>query len=323
MKYLVVVLMAVMLLVFFFMPEQKPLVGEPLTEYDFPRIDIKPVSPNDPYVPKPESVQPIWKKWPRVREVQNPSLGVVLGDIESHMPAGHHYRDANKMTWAHETTHGINANIRNSIQQTRERFNGLYVLQDRAVVLREPGITIQDVAKIVPEALRGPSYKLYLIDQTHSWGDRPLYLMDEWVAYTNGSEAGKELNLYGWYFELLQAHNFNVYCMCMAMCVQRDVSDYNDTEMRKFMMWNIERVFRLSNPSDRDKVVMPENVGPVRVLSEHFICPHPVLEAGSDMDLKVVDEYVRKVRTVPEAEKLRNFAREYFGEEWCKRVYGF
>lgn len=314
--------MAVILLVYFFMPSQKAQVGEPLTEDQLLRIDIKPVGPEVPIVPIPPVVEPIWKKWPRVREIQNPSLGVILGDIESHMPANHHYRDSNKMTWAHETTHGINANIRNSIQQNRERFNGFYVLQDRAVVLREPNITIQDVAKLVPNVLRGPSYKLYLVEQAYSWGDRPLYLVDEWVSYTNGSETGKELNLFGWYFELLQAHNFNVYCIYMAMCVQRDVSNYNDTELRKFLMWNIERVFRISMPSDRDKVVLPDGSIAMKALNQ-FICPHHTLQVGSQTDLKDVDDYVDKVRTAPEAEKLRIFAREYFGEEWCKRIYGF
>jgi hypothetical protein len=29
------------------------------------------------------------------------------------------------------------------------------------------------------------------------------------------------------------------------------------------------------------------------------------------------------IRNSPEAEKLRQFAKEYFGEDWCKKTYGF
>lgn len=321
MKYLAIFLAALLLLAVLFMPRRHSEVGEGLTEQDFPKIEIKPVDPEPPVQPnKPPVVEPLWKKWPRVREVQNPGLGVILGDIESHMPAGHHYSDGNKMTWAHETTHGINANIRNSVQPGRDRFNGFYVLRDRAIVLKEPDVTIQQVANMVPSALRGPSYKLYLVDQAHSWGDRPLYLFDEWVSYTNGSECGKELNLFGWYFELLQAHNFNVYCMYVAKAVQNGHGDYNDGEFRKFMMWNIERTFRIMRPSDRENV---EHVNPSTVASNDFVCPHPTQPVGAETDLKVVEDYIQKVRTVPDAEGLRKFARQYFGEEWCKRVYGF
>jgi hypothetical protein len=81
---------------------------------------------------------------------------------------------------------------------------------------------------------------LYLVQQAHSWNDRPLYLFDEWVAYTNGSECGKELNISNWDYELLQAHNFNVYCMYLAMLAKSD-----DKQFKSFMMWNIERTFSL------------------------------------------------------------------------------
>ena len=35
-----------------------------------------------------------------------------LADIESRMPAGHIDRDSDLVTWAHETTHGINSRCR-------------------------------------------------------------------------------------------------------------------------------------------------------------------------------------------------------------------
>ncbi len=63
--------------------------------------------------------QPKWTDYPPIRQVDSQSMGRVLADIESHMPAGHIYRDADKITWGHETSHGIASNIRGSANSGR------------------------------------------------------------------------------------------------------------------------------------------------------------------------------------------------------------
>ena len=150
----------------------------------------------------------------------SPSFGTVLGDIESKMPAGHPYSDTDKITWAHETTHGINANVRNSNLVSGKVFNAFYVLEGKALLLEEPKLKIQDAAPNVPSSLRGDIYKLYMVDQATNaieslvnaccnmcslayandaeatgWNDRPLYLFDEWSAYQNGSAARNDLKI--------------------------------------------------------------------------------------------------------------------------------
>jgi len=283
-----------------------------------------PTPPENPPATPPEvmPVEPQFDSWPKVRNVQNTALGKILQDIDSHMPAGHQYSDGNKVTWSHETTHGINSNIRNK-HQDASKVNGFYCLQDRACVIYEPKTTIRAIALKIPQALRGPSYQLYLVQQTSGWNDRPLYLFDEWIAYTNGSETGRELNHQGWYYELLQAHNFNVYCMYLAMTVKKTCPDYDDKQMKAFMMWNIERTFRLAAPFEK-RVIMqaePEEVG--NMLKKH-LHHHDIPHGGDDSDpIRSALEYVEKVRTLPEAEELRKFARDYFGADWCKKVYGF
>lgn len=76
------------------------------------------------------------------------------------------------------------------------------------------------------------------------WNDTPLYLFYECTGYTNGSECGRELNTQGWYYELLQAHNFNIYCMYLAMDVKETYPDYDDKQLKAYIMWNVERTFR-------------------------------------------------------------------------------
>lgn len=289
--------------------------------------------------------EPTWTTWPKVREVNN--LGRVLNDIDSHMPAGHQYRDANKITWAHETTHGINANVRNKYYRPNERrVNAFYVLEDRAAVITEPPITIAQMADMVPQDLRGPSYQLYLVQQRRDWNNEPLYLMDEWTAYTNGTECGRELNAQGWDFELLQAHNFNVYCLYLAKAIQERCPDYDDKQFKAYLKWNMARVFRLTKTytARPAKMALVESEY-MKALDVHFgktkhTCEHPEANFGhwwDDENKKLVDltqqsvdnpimgadAYVERVKTRESAKELREFMKKYLGEAFCRQTYGF
>ena len=308
MKYLTLFVALFLACYILFCPERRTAVGEGLYE------EIK----QNQYG---KSNEPKWRKYNRIREVSDPGLGVILGDLESHIFTEHHYGDANKVVWAHQVSHGINARLRND-PTTGDGWNGFYVLQDRSIILKEPEVTVRDVAVSIPANLRESGYGIYLLEQATTWNDRPLYLLDEWVAFTNASDCGRELNIKNWSFELLQAHEFSIYCMTLAMVVQRDCSDYRDTELREFIMWNVERVFRLTHPSDRSREEV--SIGRTNIpVSNWHICPHPIPSTEFSGGMKEVDLYLNKVRTSPDAEKLRTFAKDYFGEEWCRKVYGF
>lgn len=269
------------------------------------------------FVDKTLTLAPHFEKWPKVRNVEDNTLGKTLQDIDSHLPAGHLYVDHNKITWAHETTHGINSEIRMN-HLDKVRFNGFYCLQDRACIIYEPKTTIQAVASRIPKILQGPSYQLYLMES--GWNDTPLYLFDEWIAYTNGSETGRELNYEGWNYELLQAHNFNVYCICLAQTVKETCPDYDDTQLKTFMKWNIRRTFQLLEPIENNKEVMVAEPEEVKHVPNKHLHKHEVFR-GQESNL--AESYIEVVRSHPEAEDFRSFARQYLGLEWCKRIYGF
>lgn len=100
MKYLAVFLVVIFAVIFFWpqSPEKEKLVERTFEVSDFKISD------------------PSWKKYNPLREVRDPALGVILGDLESHIAKEHKYFDTNKITWAHQVSHGINANLRNRIQ---------------------------------------------------------------------------------------------------------------------------------------------------------------------------------------------------------------
>lgn len=262
-------------------PASDPIVQRPNEPVQIEPEPIKPEIKPEP----PKKIEPVWTNWPKVRAVDS-SLGKVLGDIEAHMPAGHIYRDSDKITWGHETTHGINSNIRNKHFQSGRRVNGFYCLEDRGAVIVEPPTTIRAVAAQVPQSLRGGVYQLYMVSQAGSWNDTPLYIFDEWVAYTNGSEVRKDLQIQSRAETVLYMMEFNVYSMTLAKVV-KEKGGYDDTQFKAFMMWNIERSVRIYN---------------------------------NEADASA---YLNKFRTNSDAESLRSFAREYFGAEWCKEILGF
>lgn len=223
-----------------------------------------------------------------VPAVSKPDLRLVetLADIRSHISDGGYYNDSDLVTAAHETTHGINSNIRNS-RYRGVKENGLYCLGGRGVLLREPGTTIQRVARSVPPSLRGGVYGLYLVEQASGWGDRPLYLMDEWVSYTHGSMVRRELGLARRDETVQYMMEFDVYVLEMLRCAMSDDPGYDFEPLVAFVRWNLERSMS----------VYAGEEGASRVLG--------LLRGSSD------------------AESLRRFARETLGSEWCSSVMGF
>lgn len=149
------------------------------------------------------------------------------------------------MTVAHETTHQINSEIANAVGG-RDKNVGLYCLNDIGFRIDEPrGLTISQVASKVPQEFRGgicQVYDLYLIQQAKSWGDRPLYLADEWVAYTNGATVALELAAAGdgatdrW-SELQNAVYFN-----MFLCVERSLITPVNPEIDELIAFQLIRV---------------------------------------------------------------------------------
>lgn len=223
-----------------------------------------------------------WTKEPPLRSVRD--LGEVLSDIDSHMPAGHIYRDSDKITWGHETTHGINARLRMKYRE-RGKINCFYVLKNRSVIISEPNTTLKEVAANVPKPLRGKVYNLYMVQQTRYWNDSPLYVFDEWTAYANGSAVRLDLGITKRGETVAQMLEFSVYAMTLAMVVNS-----SDMQLKEFLRWHLDRA--------RWLYYQNESLG---------VNP-------------VADEYLRTFRTSPDAQELRTFMQSYLGANWCKVV---
>lgn len=212
-------------------------------------------------------------------------LGAVLSDIRSHINDGGYYDDVDRVTSGHETTHGINSMVRNRLYKGKP-INAFYCLDGKVCVLEEPRTRIEVVAREVPRSLRGGVYGLYMVEQASSWGDRALYILDEWVSYTNGSAVRKDLKISRRGETVLYMLEFDVYTITLAKVLEELEPGYSSGGFKDFVRWNIERSMGLY---DGER------------------------EAG---------DYLEKLRGNVDAAGLRAFMVGYFGRKWCLDVMG-
>jgi len=187
---------------------------------------------------------PTWTIEEPIRECKCPNYGETLKDIESHMPSSHGYRERDKVTWSHETTHGLHAKLRNK----HNVDSALYMLKNNSFLFKDhPKTTLQRVSELT--AYKGGVYNLYLIDQQSYWNNEPLYVLDEWVSYINGTFTGIDLNLKRGE-SLEYALEFNFYAQALIMAVEQDDSNYSDLDiLNNFVNWTIGITFELFNKS--------------------------------------------------------------------------
>jgi hypothetical protein len=196
------------------------------------------------------------------------------------MPAGHIYKDNDRITWAHETSHGLASVVRNKYQ-SNIRVNGFYILSDVGVVLAEPNISFKQAIMSVPRSLRGDVFGLYSSNGIQYWNDSPLYIMDEWVAYTNGSLTRYDLKITERAESVQYMLEFTNYIMTMAMVAQSQ-----DPNLKTFMQWHTKRVLAVYK--------INRKLG----------------------NLGGATEVLFKTKTAQDAANLRSFAASFLGYEY-------
>jgi hypothetical protein len=237
----------------------------------------------------------------------DPRWASKLTDIMQHEAPDDNNPYPDLITKGHETTHGINNWLMNNAQPPDGgdgRWHlqiGLYLLDNKSVVIWEPNMKKDKVAAHVPQSLRGSRFDHYVAG-TPSWNDHPLYLWDEWVAYTNGTEVGlNQLEEGKWTqgnrIASVGPMEFTVYALATGKAIaQHDPKRWKeDSQLRELLAYNSKRAMAAAEAAQ----ATPE-------------LKHPRFE-----------EYLTSFRTSPDAAGLRAFCQEEFGTDFCKKVYGF
>lgn len=213
-----------------------------------PQINVK---PQPPVIEKEPGDNVQWMNFPKQKSVNNSNYGPVLTDIVEHLPSkyGSEYDDRSLTTTGHETLHGICSELRN-YKASGRNMNGFYCLNDKAAFIANPQITIGDVAKRVPQSLRGSRYQLYLVTARKDWDDTPTYLIDEWVAYVGGVEVGVDQVKSGKTRDSSESRSdliigpieFSYYVLAMGKAIEEQDGNYIGKEQfKEFVAYNIKR----------------------------------------------------------------------------------
>ena len=195
------------------------------------------------------------------------------------------YRNNDSVTWAHETTHGINGVLR-TLYGYAQKSECLYCLESKFVMIQEPKIAKNIAQNYVPTNLRGQSQ---IVFGTLLRGYNVLYVLDEWVCYTNGSETKLDLNLTERGGTVQYMTNHIIYTLATAMAIKTRDPGYDDTQLKAFIKWNIDRNFKIL---DKDKS------GEGRAYLETF-------------------------RTSRDATNLRTFSQNWLGQDFTKKYFKF
>lgn len=186
--------------------------------------------------------------------------GGVLTDIARHLPNDRTNQDAfakytqagDLVTAGHEWTHFLNAYLS---CRSGVGMSCYYLLSNRYVVLRIPE-GMRGIVPNVPASMRSELYDLYCVQNSSNARVDPLYLFDEWTAYTNDVtvavdqlDNGKPLNPFeSRAIQPQTAGNvleFMFYGFAVGMTVKAyDPGYYASPEgqkLREFIRWNAQR----------------------------------------------------------------------------------
>jgi len=191
----------------------------------------------------------------------------------------------------HETAHGIHSDLRNEYERILGyKCNVFYCLKGRAVIIKDPPITISEVCGYIPKNLRSYRYDLYFKEQLKYWDDVPTYIFDEWTAYILGSECAIED------YELGIAHtksdavsgclDFSIYSIAFARAVKEEDSEYwnRHPEFKEFVKYNLKRAEMAFNKG--------KNI------------------FKSEKQIRLLDSFINN----PDSKELKKFMIEEFGE---------
>ena len=154
----------------------------------------------------------------------------------------------NRMTCAHETTHVINAYLRN-ILSSGKKINAFYLPPGWGFVVEEPNIRKIQIAEFIPYNVRGYRYKTY-ITGAREWDRQPLYVVDEWCAYINGALVGIDDVNKGRYRGgrtdgVSGCLELGLYSVGLCMAIQKYDNEYwvKNEQFRSFIKWNLQRAY--------------------------------------------------------------------------------
>jgi hypothetical protein len=226
-----------------------------------------------------------------VRSFFDRRQGRLGSTIQSLLPAGHAYNQPGEsaVNWAHESTHAVNSRVQGAlVRETKQNGWAAMLVQGpkskvespqlatldfrlATFICRQPRLRLRDVAAAVPTDERGPVYGLYLLRQQSQWDECPLYVLDEWSAYLNGTTVGLEIGRPE-AASLEQALEFQFYAAALLRAIARLDPNYSDRDaLSAFVAGQVLRAGELLAEARRQGVASPRAETIDRLFQERHV----------------------------------------------------
>lgn len=244
---------------------------------------------------EPKSIE-LFSHFPAQKNVSNKNWGPLLSDIKNHEVFFDNNLD-DLITVGHEATHDVSIFFRMNKQDNyKALINAFYVFEDRVAIIENPPIKLSQMYDFIPDGLKDDLYDIYFPNPPYE--DNPLYVWEEWTAYVNGAAIGVDLvnnHLLTKNRDTLSSMlEFLLYASALALAVKELEPFYykNNKQFRRFFHWNFKRSIVVYNDAKK-------------------LAP---------FDNKMHKEYLKKIKTLPDAKKIRTFLVENFGKNWDHKI---
>jgi hypothetical protein len=168
----------------------------------------------------------------------NESYSSPLLDILAHSDTTDNTGDDTQKV--HEHTHYINSYL----NRTNKGYAWLYALNNRVFKIKEPRLTLSTLSSKIPTRYHSFTYKTYLVQSRKDWNNQPLYILNEWSAYHNGTEQAIKQN----YKRALYSYNCSNELLIYALIMRQNLPrDYTTTDLDIFLKFALQE-------SDRQKL---------------------------------------------------------------------
>jgi hypothetical protein len=175
-----------------------------------------------------------------------------LVDIASRLPRNTAAREPDLITYAHEGSHFL--------CRGKPGYHAIYVGGGKRWEIPTPPLITEQVFAAIPEANRHNSrsrtlYSTYLQQgKTEYWATQPLMILDEWRAYTVGSQVRQELRQESRAETVRHCETFTLYAKTLYDLAGK-IPGYDMAELRAFCRWNLEQCRKIdgfSSPVEFD-----------------------------------------------------------------------
>jgi hypothetical protein len=159
--------------------------------------------------------------------------------------------DCDMVGKAHEGTHYINSQLRCSNDPAVLGDNAVYVGEGRYLLFKEPNLLLSNVLPYVRPDLRKNIRTI--METWEQWDEQPMYILDEWCAYVNGSQAANEGKADAG--RTRGSHQRSIWCGEVADALitaidQHDSSYAQLDELRDFIAWQKARMQQIVGASN-------------------------------------------------------------------------